>query len=257
MSRYVRRPRINEEQDPTDAVIAKQLDGTERLLPASETAVQMPELVPVDGANLFDALTVAQFAATSAIHGLVCTSIGLKRFLETGEVQTRKFRIERIIYDWPTASDEIDPMPTVALVQNGRTSYDSQGLVGGTLLEDSLDQWGKGTILQRLGAATLQLDVIVWSAHKEERRAVAKSIEDLFLVEPQEEKHGRLIVVPQYFDRVVRLDLSGSERGDSIDAAQKNQWILVASLAAEVELVRLVGSPPTMMRPAFRYDDLE
>lgn len=265
----VRRPRINIEGatehpgarrlDPPivggpdsapTAVIRRQRDGTEKLTPNPPSATQFAVgLDPQQQERTLDSTSAMQIGLWNLLRGARAVRIGLDDYLNNNDLQSDTFGIERVFFDWPRWEDAIDPMPSLALTLPEEETYSFQGLGGGLILEDTIDQWGPGTVLKKTGTAETTIHAAVWTAHKEERRGLKKMLQDLLLTEPHEEMSGRRVVVPQYFDRVARYELEGIRYDDTPESAQSNEWIMIARISASIDIVQVVGRPPYMQQP--------
>jgi len=234
-----------------DTAIVAQRDGTEKLVPNPQDQTQFAAgLTPVQQDRTLDSSSAMQIGLYSMLRNMRAWRIGLDDLMREGDLQASSFELARVFFDWPRQEDAIDPMPSATITLPEEEVYGHQGIGGGVILEETADQWGPGTILKKTAHATTTLNLVIWSAHKEERRGLKKALQRVFLTEPHEEMSGRRVVVPQYFDRVARFELLGIRYDDGQESAQSNEWILVARFAADIDVVDLVTRPPYMQQPA-------
>lgn len=243
--------------DPATATIVQADDGVQQRVPAETSQVVYPvDLVPSRSEIHMDSLAVCQIALMRLLMGMEIHRFDLQAYVETGDLQTSPMHLERVIFDHPRNEDEIDPMPTAAIVQVGEGRYEGQALET-QVEEDTIDVFQPYTVLRKVGLVNLPLQVVVWSAHKEERRGIRAAMERTFLAERTDERPGRRVAVPEYFDRVVRCNMQTIAYPDTQEAAKANQWILVAEIAADVDVVFLVGRPGYTKRPTMTTEVVE
>lgn len=231
-------------------VIVQQRDGSEKLSPTRPSDTMFVSgLQPVQLDRAIDPGVAMQLGLHTLLKGMRAWRIGLDDYINNRDLQSSEFGLARIFFDWPRFEDAVDPMPSVALTLPEEEVYDAQGLHGGTVLEETVERWGPGTVLKKTGVASTTVHAVIWSAHKEERRALKKALLRLFLTEPNEEMSGRRVVVPQYFERVARYELKGTRYEDDPQSAHSNEWIMTARITAEIDIVDLVKRPPYMEAP--------
>lgn len=246
-------------EDPTQAdsatavrrhVIATQRDGTEGRYPnPADRILEIGSLVPAEDPRDLADDTVALIAATRMLEQLRFRRMDLDAYLATQQVVSSMFKLQRVIFEWPRSEDPIEPMPSALIQQTEEeTIYAPEGMET-QLLEDTFERYGERTVLRKLGIATVPLLITIWCAHKEERRAVRSTLVRAMMAEPSDQRYGRRIVVPEYYDRVVIFDLLGTAVDDDSDDAQQNHWVLAVRLSARVEIVQLVQPPPLMQPP--------
>lgn len=239
-------PRILRDGDAPGTVVVQLPDGTQTVAPVPlRELLASSEYRNLAIATHLDVVAVCQIAVFRLLQTIAMVSIDLTRLLDDGVAETSKpFTLKRIFFDWPTQDDPIDPMPSAAVVAMGETDFDNSGL-GVELDDETADRYGQDTILRVNREARQQLGVVVWCAHKEERRAVRAAFERVFLSEPQDQREGRHVVVPEYYDRVVSIHLDTSNPAEDGPAdAQGNEWVYRAVLECTVPQVELVGIPP-------------
>jgi len=232
-----------------EARIVEQRDGTHARFPEdpSDIAV-LPTMTPMGLERHLDTIAALQIACYRILMGMEIYQFDLEALLATQDLQGRKLELQRVFFDHPRNEDELDPMPSATILQSGDESYQYQAR-DTQILEETVDVYAPETVLRKLATAQVMLDLVIWSAHKEERRAIKAAIQRSFLAEPDDLRPGRRIVVPEYYDRVARLDLQNCNYPDSQDSAQANQWILQARFAADVDVVLLVKRPSYLKPP--------
>lgn len=225
------------------SAIVRQPDGTLQRAPVPDALVAYVNQLPVQQlVRHLDAWTVTQLAAKQVLEGMRFAQVNLERLLETNAADGRTFRLQTIIFDWPKFENDLPPPLSATIVQDGEALWDNQSFAT-ELIEETIDVFAKHTALRKIATATIPMNIVVWLAHTEERRAVRAGFERHWLVEPQDDKSGRRIAVPQYFDREVRFDYLGFTQPDNDDLAHRNRWIVEARFSASVDVVTLVGIP--------------
>ncbi len=220
-------------------VTVRNADGTESLIGSPPGAAHYPrQLTALRPEADLDALSAMQIGLGRLLQGLTFYQHNLEARLESEDLQPRGFKLQRIFFDMPTQQDEIEPMPSACIMCPGDRTYDQQDL-SITLIEDTADVYGEGTVLRKLAHVTCELELSMWSAHKEERRGLVAGIERELLAEPNDDRGGRRVVVRDYYDRVARFTLIRSKYPDT--GAQSNEWITTFPIAADIDRVVLVG----------------
>lgn len=224
--------------------IARQVDRVEATRPVSGVPRYNGGLLTHLPERDLDALTVACIGISREIQAMRYQVIDLMARLENDDdLQVRTCKVEKVVFEYPRQEDEAK-VPMALIEQASEVVYDSNGTTP-YLLEETADVYYPGTVLRSIASASVELLITIVLAHKDERRAVRTMFESLLLAEPDSEKHGRRIVVPENFDRSVRYQLLGSPVPPT-DGAQGNRWFYQARVLAEVERVQLVGSPETI-----------
>jgi len=233
------------------AVVTRGSDGVDVIVSNPPNEVEYAvEMVPVDRARDLDAFTALQIGMSEILSGIIFSRHDLGALLCNGDLQSDTFRLERVILDWPTQQDDVEPFPSALIMCPGERTYEHNGMPGATLIEESLDVYGEGTILRLLATVECKLEITIWSAHKEERRGIMAGLERALLAEPGDERSGRRVVLSPYYDRIAGYDLSSASYMDSSDSAQANRWVVQAKVDASIDRVMLVPSPG-LMSPRF------
>lgn len=182
-----------------------------------------------------------QLALARALQGMTpSTSLNLEALLaNSADVQVRDFTLRTIIFDHPRQEDEL-VIPLATIRAEARVVYDHQDLQP-VLLEETLHVFAPDTLLRKLATGTVVLVVVALFAHKEEARGFEATMEREFLAEPADDRGGRRIVIPEYYNRSARFDLIDCDRPD--EDPQGNKWEVLCRLRTELDRVALVRSP--------------
>jgi len=152
-------------------------------------------------------------------------------------------KLTRVFLDWPDAQKESMPAQSALITSVGKSTFEPSGR-GARLLPDTADLFYPDTLLRYLGQDQLvPLSLIIWSAHKDQRRGIEARLLQLLAAERHTEATGRRIMLPEYFSRTIRYALEDTERPDSAEGARGAEWILDLTILAEVPHVELVWSP--------------
>lgn len=252
----IAKPRVVRETDVGGWVV-ELTDGTLVAAPAPTSRLLASEPYRALGiATHLDVATVCQIAVWRLLQTAEMVSMDLDALLEGRAIKTSEpFMLRRVFFGWPTQDEDIKPMPSAAILVDGETDYEGQGM-GVDIDPDTADRYGEGTVLRPVSEVTQPVSVVVWCAHKEERRAVRAAFERVFAVEPQDQRRGRHVVVPEYYDRVVQVDLaSGNPAQEGPNDAQTNIWAHRINLTCSVVQVDLVGLP-AKSRVVFRTSEI-
>lgn len=235
--------------DTIASTIATDAQGNQKRRPFPATSMTyLGTLTDVAPELRFDAVSICQLAIYRVLGGIVMHRTNFEAYVATGDIQTASFQFRRLIFDWPRDEEQIKPMPSAAIVAAGEVEYANPDL-GTDLLEDTVDVYREGSVLRRLSHATMRLVAHMLFAHKEERRAAHSAIERELLAEPDDDEGHRKVVIPEYYDRTVRMMLRSLARPDGADEAKTNTWELQAAFDCEVEVVKLVTDPGRIQQP--------
>jgi hypothetical protein len=152
------------------------------------------------------------------------------------------FPLTNIVFDWPENEVELKALPQAFILADGSVPYSMPDLTTG-IIEDTVDVFGEGTALRKISESLFQTTVHILCAHKEERRAVEGALERAFLAEPDDDQPGRRVVLPEYYDRTVRVMLQSTATPDDPQRAASNEWEIQAVFQIECEIVKLVTRP--------------
>ena len=231
--------------------VRRQPDGVDKYVPRppADGLVLYSEdhLPPVDASRPVDAFTACQLGLWAMLSAMRPRSFDLARWLQGEGERSRELEFQRIFFDWPRAEEDAVPTPSVTIMQGGEALYD-QSVINpdNRLVEDSLGVYGEGTVLKLSSFLRVQVQLLVMTATKDDRAGVRRAFEDAFLIEPDDDRPGRRVIVPAYYGQTARYQLLGQTYQDDPETAQANQWILTAQLAAEIPVVSLVPAPAGM-----------
>lgn len=157
-------------------------------------------------------------------------------------VHTTRSQFRDVVFDWPEWS-KTDAPTGIALINSVETAgFDMAGF-NPRLLEETADIYADGTVLRYLGEQRIPLSIWSWCAHKDQRRGLEAALLERLAVEQNSDLPGRRVLVPEYFNRPVLYQLTGTTRPDSPDGAGANEWVLQIELTAEIDHVQLVRIP--------------
>lgn len=231
--------------------VRRQPDGVDKYVPRppADGLVLYSEdhLPPVDATRPVDAFTAIQLGLWAMLSAMRPRSFDLARWLQGEGERSRELEFQRIFLDWPRAEEDAIPTPSVTVMQGGEALYDQNDInPDNRLVEDSLDVYDEGTVLKLSSYLRVSVELLVMTATKDDRAGVRRAFEDAFLIEPDDDRPGRRVIVPAYYGRSARYQLLGQIYRDDPETAQANQWILTAQLAAEIPVVSLVPAPAGM-----------
>ncbi len=241
---------------PSPFLIHTNPDGTQ--VPRSEdetTRRVIPPGTPLTPVNACDDFTALQLGLYAVLSKLTFTSVRRADLLRCeGTPANRKFQFQRVYLDWPDPEVEQRANDVSACILSpAEVELQLTGPISGQqIMEDTLDMFCPGTVLRRLGETNATLEVVIWAHDKDDRSAVRRGLIDAFLAEPGDERSGRRVVVPQYYGRPARYDLSGISYGDSPETAQQGTWPLSAKFNADIDLVTLVTAPGPLQQEQTR-----
>ncbi len=224
-------------------------DGIQKRRPADTTRVTFVERVqPVNVARQLDASVVCQIALKRLLEPLTMHRHNLEALIVNGDLQTSSFVFSRVALGWPRREEQVKPLPLATIIPNGDSLYDMPNLES-NLIEGTEDAYGECTVLRQVSRCTQELVVHILSAHHEERRAIRAAFELNLLAELDDDQTGRRQIVPEYYNRSVRINLLGMDDPDEDSRAQANEYELVARFQAQVAVVQLVTTPGQIQQP--------
>lgn len=107
-----------------------------------------------------------------------------------------------------------------------------------TLLEESKDKHGRGTVLWKTAEQRIEFQVDFWVSNVPERSAIAAALPALFA--PSEDRYGIVVQGPaSYYDMPIRLTLSSHERQDTAENVERRDRPIRALIVADVDVVQL------------------
>lgn len=205
------------------------------------------QIQPADPFRDLDATSVFQIAARSILQSQRLYRHNLNKIVKNGEIDGEEFKWQKVIFDMPRIGEK-PVLPMAVILATGACNYTSQSDIT-NLLDETVDKYGDGTVLRRLGNAVQDITIHSISAHHEERRAIKKAWEQDFLAEPNILLTGRRVTVEQYYDREVRMNLKSIEYPETEQGTLENAHVCVATFEMEVEVVRLVTRPTNIEPP--------
>lgn len=205
-------------------------------------------VAPVNIERQLDASVVCQIALKRLLEPLVMHRHNLEALIVNGDLQTSSFVLSRVALGWPRREEQLKPLPMATILPNGESTYDMPNLES-NLIDGTEDAYGECTVLRQVSRCTQELVVHILSAHHEERRAIRTALEMNLLAELNDDQTGRRQIVPEYYNRSVRINLLGMEDPDGDSRAQANEYELVARFQAQVAVVQLVTTPGHIQTP--------
>lgn len=228
-------------------------DGTATLRDP-ETAGRFETLTPnqpgLDLGKWLDDYTAVQFAIWRIVEPLTIPVLNRAKLGKSGIVECGTTHVPEVYLDWPDATDSafFDGAPGILVGASEETTFDTPGDLSGFEIDDTtVDKFCKGTVLQHLYEADTTVELIAQLASKDIRAGFRKALIDAFAGEPQAIRPGRVVVVPEYFDLPVRLELRSCKYEDGPDTARSNTWPLIVKISASLQVARLVPTPPELV----------
>lgn len=206
-------------------------------------------LVPVDKDSRLEPKAVCQLAIAQVLAAMVFRSVNPKDLAQGTAGTPKLFEVGEggIHCDWPEPESTMPPSVQFTIREDEDGSEeDDFGLGGGTWLEDTIDLFGKGTVLVLDGYYKAMFVVETIVSERFDRDAIKRAFRDHFKREPHDKRPGRRIVVRPYYGRVVRIELAEkpfTEREDPEDV-QSRERSLICRLEVECEIVRLQRHEP-------------
>lgn len=212
--------------------------------PDNTTKVRMPDddrlvrVTPPDidagPSHAINGLFAAQIAVADLLSGIRVRVGDSQALAESGaHAPTRTVRIDKVIFDYPASLEEVQPL-SACIFEDSEQVFDEEHKP--FVLDPKYSDEHQ---LVRLAFSTCYLAVEAWFGHKDERRAMRTALQRALLKEQLHERGDRLIVVPQYYNRQVRLVLTRAFYTDNPEAAQAGRFPLRLTLEAAVEEVML------------------
>jgi len=133
--------------------------------------------------------------------------------------------------------------PSLAFVA-AQGDHEEFGLGPPRFLEDTVDKYGRGTVLVYTSDYVEQLVLEVWASHKAERRALVAGLQLAFRC--YDGSYATMFSLPGYYGQIARVWLETTRYVDDPDVvrgrrrAQLSLWLVVP----EVQLVRYVPLRP-------------
>lgn len=188
-----------------------------------------------------DARTVAL-----ARFKVFCSLLDFARVGDSGG-PSKSFRVpkENVLDEWPDEPKDLR-LPAIAFT-SARGTNQAIALGGPEPIEETMDVYGKGTVLYRLGEYVETLTVEVWGSHKAERRALMAGLEAALRAD--EDTLSTRLSLPDYFDRVAEFTQVDSQYVDEPDIVRgrRRGQLFVELRVPEVRLGTYVKMTPQVV----------
>jgi hypothetical protein len=158
-------------------------------------------------------------------------------FVRTGGTQADGlFRLKVVRQEWPEPDEALE-YPSASIIDYGDGQVQGHDL-GVTVLEDTLDVFGPGTVLVKSGELVAKFQVDFWADDLPTREAMAANLPRLFA--PGLTTSRLLLRTgPRYFGRPVRCTLLSWRRDDDASGVYVRERRLMAIVQAEIDMVDL------------------
>lgn len=166
--------------------------------------------------------------------------ISLLVFQRTGSIGGKpiSFRVPRESVHIFQPDDVKDlTFPCIGILP-GRGVHESYGLGPPVMLDDTVDLFGKGTVLVRQSDYTETIVVEVIGAKHAERRAIVAGLKEA--LRAVDDSYATRMILPDYFDQVAEFSLNDSQYIDDDHAVRNRRraHLFVDLVVPEVFLVR-------------------
>lgn len=198
----------------------------------------------VDAPTSFGPEMAAKLAVAELLRNFAAYDVQVKAVLagDTRPAQVIHLASGAVAINWPEQGSIEAPLK-LTIREVGSFAYDDCGLSGPSMLHDTVDKFGKGTVLQLEADCTGQVSVELEVAASSVRDAVRLALRRLFAEEPGDTRTGRRVVLASYYDCDVRLSLARGAFELDDSQIQQGKWGLTCLLDVDVPSVRLLGSP--------------
>ena len=235
-------------------IVLRNPDGTKRLSGASG----LPQILdaqqslswPSDGSRprvlTLSPRDAALLGLYRIIEHLTWWSFDLQEVAERGDVRASvrgPYKLTKVHLDWPDGQQkQAMPAQTALITAPEPAPFDAAGWTP-RLLPETQDRFLPGTVLRYIGVQEVAIQLVIWTAHKDQRRGLEGRLTNLLGGESRTDRGGRRIILPEYFSREIRYTLDDTARPVSAEAARAGEWVLDVSVTAEVAMVELVTIP--------------
>ncbi len=209
-------------------------------------------LSPIDASARIDEVLAAQVAIADLVIPLVFHSVSLEHLIKRNENVSEKFGgpDKPIHFDFPEPTTETTTTTPQLCVymQGGELSYADPGLGGSRFLERTADRYGSGTVVMHERDASGTFTITTTLNTKDERRAVRRGLNEVFLREFGDVIPGRRIIAPYYYDTMIRITPQENAvvyDDSDVDVAAE-RWMLHYNVLVEVPVLRLVSEIPRL-----------
>ncbi len=203
---------------------------------------------PIDEPTSLAPETAAKLAVAQMLFNFTAYDVRFKQLLggDLRPAQPIQLDANSVSLDWHEAG--VGDAPLKMVIQEsgeGGFSYDGLGLSGADWLEETVDKFGKGTVVMHESDISGTIEIEVEVASGSARDAVRKALRRLFTMEPNDTRGGRRIVFTPYYDAVVRMTLADRPFATDNDptAIAQGKYGLTCYLEVELPGLRLVRAP--------------
>lgn len=203
---------------------------------------------PTNLARHLDVTAVMQIGIFKILDKTIMHRHNMEELVLNDSLESSSFAWNRICFDMPRIGEQELPLPMAVILTESKCVYDHSDFQS-TLLEDTIDAYGENTVLRRTSNAKQTLTIHALSAHHEERRAIKKMFETTFLAEPNDDEVGRKVVIPQYYDRTVRISFVDCDYPETAPGTHANKHEVVATFECTCDVVLLVKRPGLIEKP--------
>jgi hypothetical protein len=194
-----------------------------------------------------DEYRAAQIALARIMISVRWYAVAAERLIAKGDlVRSDVHKLRAVAFDMLPHGQESGE--TRALITEGAPGdYDSTALTP-EYDEDTVDALTPGTVLRDYGMARFTLRVEIEFPHKDERAGFRGGFVRKLLADPQRDAGGRRVVVPEYLNQVITLELADASSvsyPDTSELAARGIFPFEALVMADAPVVGLV---PTQAR---------
>jgi hypothetical protein len=194
-------------------------------------------------------------ARMSSIDPAKAAALALKAYLECAVFEVAgkppvRFKLNDVRAEWPESFQELrEPAAAITaavVVEDGHN-------LSPTALEETLDRFGRGTVLWKTAEQQIDFQVDFWVTNKPEREAVAAALSALFA--PTEGRDGIMVQGPhEYYEQTVRLTLVDHQRVDTPESVYERERQLRVTVRADIDVVHLREATLLDLRPSLNGD---
>ncbi len=214
-------------------------------------ALEIQEMFSVAGPQTLDPSSVCQLAIFKVMAGMVMHSIDLTSAFKKKKHNSREFTWKKVAFDSHVFEEDAG-YPNATIRPDGELNYETDAPGYQKAIEDeTAEQHAPNTQLVHttdgIGMFLVETEV----PKREDRAGIHAAFTRSFLHEPRDTRPNRRVVMPEYFDQIVRLELVGVNTTTTKERAHEGRWPLVARIRAQVGVVELVTAQPTLEKLDF------
>lgn len=198
---------------------------------------EAPETGSLVDSNLHEIAAVScqdpRNAAARAIRGFLESQV----FVLSGinKVADKPFKLSNVSMEWPDSHEGV-VYPSATIVERPG-EFQGHNLAP-TILEETYNQFGEGTVLWKTSELVVDFQVDYWTNDNPTREAIAALLPVIF--SPFEDQSSiRVYSPPAYFSRPVRLLLKDAQRVDNSEDGFSRIKRLSTTVTATIEAVHL------------------